>query len=45
MPGTNDVSTLKGRFYREVVTPGENLEKVQFENDQVRITRLLLAPG
>lgn len=39
-----DVSTLKGRFYREVVTPGANLEKVQFENDQVRITRLLLAP-
>ena len=32
-----DVSTLKGRFYREVVPPGENLEKVQFENGQVRI--------
>jgi hypothetical protein len=38
-----DVSTLKGRFYREVVAPGENLEKVQFENEQVRITRLVHA--
>ena len=40
-----DLSTLKGRFHREVVPPGENLEKVQFENAQVRITRLLIAPG
>ncbi|HET9262632.1 MAG TPA: hypothetical protein VFO14_06285 [Vicinamibacterales bacterium] len=40
-----DVRTLKGRFYREVVTSGESLEKVQFENEQVRITRLVRAPG
>jgi hypothetical protein len=40
-----DPSTLRGRFYREVVPPGENLEKVQFENAQVRLTRILVAPG
>jgi hypothetical protein len=41
-----DVSTLKGRYAREPAPPaGENLEKVQFENDQIRITRLVCAPG
>jgi hypothetical protein len=28
-----------------LVTSGESLEKVQFENEQVRITRLVRAPG
>jgi hypothetical protein len=40
-----DVSTLKGRYAREQPPAGENLEKVQFENAQVRITRLMCAPG
>lgn len=37
--------TLRGKFYRETPPPGENLEKVQFENVQVRITRLVIAAG
>lgn len=40
-----DVSTLRGRYFREPVAAGENLEKVQFENGQIRITRLLCASG
>jgi quercetin dioxygenase-like cupin family protein len=40
-----DVGTLKGKFYRELAEPGENLVKVQFENDQVRISRIFCAPG
>jgi hypothetical protein len=39
-----DLHTLKGKFFREAVERGENLEKVQFENDQVRITRMACAP-
>jgi hypothetical protein len=38
--------TLRGKFFREApATPGENLAKVQFENVQVRITRIMVAPG
>lgn len=37
--------TLKGRYHREVVAAGENLLKVQFENAQIRVTRLVCAPG
>lgn len=37
--------TLKGRYHREVVPQGENLEKVQFENAQIRVTRLVCGPG
>ena len=40
-----DVRTLKGRFFREGAVNGENLEKVQFENEQIRITRVIGAPG
>lgn len=41
-----DVTTLKGRYFREPAPPADqNLEKVQFENAQVRITRLICAPG
>lgn len=37
--------TLYGRFDRETATAGENFQKVQFENEQVRITRLACMPG
>jgi hypothetical protein len=40
-----DEKTLRGRFHREAVAPGENLEKVQFENAQIRVARLVIAPG
>jgi hypothetical protein len=36
----NDKS-LRGRFPRESYPAGENFQKVQFENEQVRITRLV----
>lgn len=36
---------LKGKFYREDYPAGQNFEKVQFENEQVRITRLVCAAG
>ena len=36
---------LRGRFYREAYPPGENFQKVQFENEQVRITRLVCVKG
>lgn len=36
--------TLRGRFHREAVPPGANLDKVQFENAQIRVTRLVVAP-
>jgi hypothetical protein len=39
-----DVRTLKGRFFREPVPAGQNVETVQFENDQIRITRIVFAP-
>lgn len=37
--------TLRGKFFRETPPPGESLEKVQFENVQVRVTRLVIAAG
>jgi Tfp pilus assembly protein PilF len=40
-----DPNTLRGKFFREETSAGENLQKVQFENDQVRITRLICAAG
>jgi hypothetical protein len=36
---------LRGRFLSEQPGPTENLEKVQFENEQVRITRLVCRRG
>ena len=36
---------LRGRFFREDYPAGENFQKVQFENEQVRIVRLVCAPG
>jgi quercetin dioxygenase-like cupin family protein len=40
-----DVKTLRGRFFREEGSNGKNLEKIQFENGQIRITRVICAPG
>jgi hypothetical protein len=37
--------TLKGRYYREDYPVGDNYQKVQFENEQIRITRLVCIPG
>jgi hypothetical protein len=36
--------TLRGHFEREAVAFGENREKIQFENAQIRVTRLVVAP-
>jgi hypothetical protein len=36
---------LFGKFHREPYPTGENFEKVQFENEQIRITRLAVASG
>ena len=40
-----DVRTLKGKFFRPLAPDGQNLEHVQFENDQVRITHVIGASG
>jgi Tfp pilus assembly protein PilF len=40
-----DPNTLRGKFFREDVAAGENFQKAQFENEQVRITRLVCAAG
>ncbi len=36
---------LRGKFYREDYPAGENFQKIQFENEQVRITRIVCAVG
>jgi mannose-6-phosphate isomerase-like protein (cupin superfamily) len=36
--------SLRGRFYREDYPAGENYRNVQFENQQIRVTRLSCAP-
>src|SRR5215510_3814491 len=38
-----DPNTLRGKYFREDVPAGENFQKAQFENQQVRITRLICA--
>lgn len=40
-----DEQTLRGRYHREAVPDGENRESVQFENAQIRVTRLVIAPA
>lgn len=40
-----DPNTLRGKFFREDVPTGQNFQKVQFENEQVRITRFICAAG
>ncbi|MEP7339846.1 MAG: hypothetical protein ABI977_19055 [Acidobacteriota bacterium] len=36
---------LYGKFFREEVPAGENSQKVWFENEQIRVMRLICAPG
>jgi hypothetical protein len=40
-----DEGSLKGKFYREDHGRGGNLQRVQFENAQIRITRLVAGPN
>jgi hypothetical protein len=42
-----DVKTLRGKFHRDAPNGGEivKVEKVQFENDQIRVTRIVSPPG
>jgi hypothetical protein len=40
-----DPRSLRGKFFRETYPAGENFQKLQFENGQVRITRLVVAAG
>lgn len=40
-----DEGSLKGKFHREDHPRDINLERVQFENPQIRVTRLAAAPG
>jgi hypothetical protein len=40
-----DEKTLRGRFHRESWPAGENYQKIQFEDEQIRVTRLVCAPG
>ncbi|MGH9895813.1 MAG: hypothetical protein ACREA0_28270, partial [bacterium] len=43
-----DVKTLRGKFHRDAATARDTVEKVetvQFENDQIRVTRIVSPPG
>jgi hypothetical protein len=40
-----DEKTLRGRFHRESWSAGENYQKTQFEDEQIRVTRMVCAPG
>jgi hypothetical protein len=40
-----DEKTLRGRFHRESWPAGENNQKTQFEDEQIRVTRMVCAPG
>lgn len=42
---TEPVGALHGKYHREAYPAGENFAKVQFENEQIRVTRLVVAPG
>lgn len=37
--------SLRGKFFREAIPAGENAERVQFENVQIRATRITVAAG
>jgi hypothetical protein len=39
-----DEKTLRGRFHRESWPAGENYQKTQFEDEQIRVTRVVSAP-
>src|SRR5262249_29653151 len=38
---SDDNKPLRGKFYREENPSGENLEKLHFENEQIRATRVI----
>jgi hypothetical protein len=40
-----DEATLKGKFFRDEPAPTATTQQTQFENAQVRITRVRVAPG
>jgi hypothetical protein len=40
-----DEKALRGRYHREPWPAGENYQKVQFEDEQIRVTRLVCAAG
>ena len=40
-----DETNMRGRYFREDYRAGENFLKVQFESDQIRVTRLVCAAG
>ena len=43
-PG-KEPNSLRGKFFRLESPAGENFQQIQFENEQVRITRLVCAAG
>jgi quercetin dioxygenase-like cupin family protein len=40
---TTEPRSLRGKFFRETYPVGENVERVQFENVQIRATRVVVA--
>lgn len=40
-----DDASLRGKFFREPSVPPATVQRMQFENAQVRITRVLVPPG
>jgi hypothetical protein len=40
-----DQQTLRGRFYSEPDPTGTRIERLQFDNEQVRVTRITLLPS
>ena len=39
-----DAATMRGRFYSEPDPTGKRIERLQFDNAQVRVTRIVLQP-
>ncbi|MGH9768495.1 MAG: hypothetical protein ACREAB_13775 [Blastocatellia bacterium] len=39
-----NAKSLRGKFQPEEYAAGENFQKIQFENEQIRATRLVIAP-
>ena len=40
-----EAALLNGRYHREPAPAGESAAKIQFENAQLRVTRVLVLPG
>lgn len=40
-----DPQTMRGRFYSEPDPTGTRVERLQFDNEQVRVTRIILLPS